>query len=116
VGRGTDCSELSNQKTKMLAQMKMLTAGVRQFIQDHLAAILYAESKGANPGDPRSLPKRKRVRNEEDEAAEKDLVSRMVALVEVNALPSLAPGPPPLQFGPLFSRVLSVCGGMLMWG
>jgi hypothetical protein len=68
---------------KMTAQTKMLTAGVRQFIQDHLAGILHAESKGANPGEPLSLSKKKRARDEDDDAAETDLASRMVTLVEV---------------------------------
>ena len=75
--------ELSSERIKMTAQTKTLTTGVRQFIQDHLAGILLAESKGANPGQPLSLPKKKRARDEDDEAAEKGLTSRMVTLVEV---------------------------------
>lgn len=69
----------------MTIQTRSLTAGVRQFIQDHLAEILYAESKGALPGEPKSLPKSKRKReDDEDEAeAEKGLAARMVTLVEV---------------------------------
>jgi hypothetical protein len=81
-------SELSSERVKMAAQTKMLTMGVRQFIQDHLAGILHAESKGANPGEPLSLPKKKRARDEDDDAAERDLASRMVTLVEVR-VPSL---------------------------
>jgi len=69
----------------MTAQTKMLTAGVRQFIQDHLAGILYAESKGANPGEPESLPRKKRRKDDEDdEAGEKPIAERMVTLVEVS--------------------------------
>jgi hypothetical protein len=81
-------SELSHQKTKLTTQTRTLTAGVRQFIQDHLAEILYAESKGALPGDPKSLPKSKRKRDEDEDEdeAEKELTTRMVTLVEV--LPS----------------------------
>lgn len=61
----------------------MLTAGVRQFIRDHLAGILHAESKGANPGQPLSLPKKRARDEDDDDAAERDLSSRMVTLVEV---------------------------------
>lgn len=78
-----DGSELSSEKMKMTAQIKLLTSGIRQFIRDDLAGILHAESKGANPGEPESLPKKKRRRDDDDEAAEKDLASRMVTLVEV---------------------------------
>jgi hypothetical protein len=70
----------------LTTQTRTLTAGVRQFIQDHLAEILYAESKGALPGDPKSLPKSKRKRDEDEDEAEKELTTRMVTLVEV--LPS----------------------------
>jgi hypothetical protein len=80
-------SELSHQKTKMTTQTKTLTSGVKQFIQDHLAEILYAESKGAIPAEPKTLPKNKRRRveddNEDEENAEKELAGRMVTLVEV---------------------------------
>jgi len=86
--------ELSTEKTKMTMQMKMMTSGVRQFIQDHLARILHAESKGANPGEPESLPKKKRRRDEDDQAGEKDIASRMVTLVEVTSQPLF---PPPFR-------------------
>jgi len=70
----------------MTTQTRTLTAGVRQFIQDHLAEILLAESKGALPAEPKSLPKSKRKRDEdEDENAEKELAARMVTLVEVTS-------------------------------
>ena len=68
--------------TKLATQTRTLTAGVRQFIQDHLAEILYAESKGAIPAEPKSLPKTKR-RRKEDEEQEQELARRMVTLVEV---------------------------------
>jgi len=83
---------LASEKTKMTVQMRMMTSGVRQFIQDHLAGILLAESKGANPGEPESLPKKKRGRDEDDQAAEKDLASRMATLVEVTSQPRLPRG------------------------
>jgi len=71
----------------MTTQTKTLTSGVKQFIQDHLAEILYAESKGAIPAEPKTLPKHKRRRVEEDDEdegnAEKELAGRMVTLVEV---------------------------------
>lgn len=72
----------------MTTQTRTLTTGVRQFIQDHLAEILYAESKGALPGEPKSLSKSKRKRDEgeDQDEAEKELTARMVTLVEV--LPS----------------------------
>lgn len=117
-----DDSELSSEKVKMTAQMKLLTSGVRQFIQDHLAPILHAESKGANPGEPESLPKKKRRRDENDEAAEKDLASRMVALVEV--LPHLfffdsSPPWPPFRLVCYASSGLVVrrclCGALTSW-
>jgi hypothetical protein len=58
---------------------------VRQFIQDHLAPILYAESQGALPGDPQSLPKKKRREAEDDdESPVKELAGRMIMLVEVS--------------------------------
>jgi hypothetical protein len=65
-----------------MIQTRALTNGVRQFIQDHLAEILHAEDKGALPGAPGSLPKRKR-RNEDSEQPEKELAARMIKLVEV---------------------------------
>ena len=69
----------------MTTQTRTLTTGVRQFIQDHLAEILLAESKGALPAEPKSLPKSKRKRDEdEDDDAEKELAARMVTLVEVS--------------------------------
>ena len=62
-----------------------MTAGVRQFIKDHLAEILAAESKGALPGDPKTLRKGKRQRpDDEDEDQEKELAARMITLVEVH--------------------------------
>jgi hypothetical protein len=76
-------SELSHQKTKLSAQTRTLTAGVRQFIKDHLAEILAAEYQGALPGDPKSLSKGKRRRFDDDEDPEKELASRMITLVEV---------------------------------
>ena len=74
----------------MTTQTRTLTTGVRQFIQDHLAEILYAESKGALPAEPKSLPKSKRKRDEDedDEKAEEELATRMVTLVEVLPLQS----------------------------
>jgi Centromere-associated protein K len=62
-----------------------LISAVRQFIQERLAQILYAESKGALPAEPESLSKRKRVDDddENDEDHVKELAARMIALVEV---------------------------------
>jgi len=76
-------SELSHHKTKLSMQTRTLTAGVRQFIKDHLAEILAAEYLGALPGDPESLSKGKRRRPDDDEDTEKELASRMITLVEV---------------------------------
>ena len=45
---------------------------LQQFIKEHLAPILHAEAKGAIPGEPDSLPKKKRRRDE-------DAVARIVA-------------------------------------
>lgn len=68
----------------MTTQTRTLTAGVRQFIKDHLAEILAAEYQGALPGDPKSLSKGKRRRPEdEEEDLEKELGARMITLVEV---------------------------------
>ena len=74
----------------MTTQTRTLTTGVRQFIQDHLAEILYAESKGAIPAKPKSLPKKKRRRadhEDDNEDPEKELARRMIILVEVTATP-----------------------------
>jgi len=65
-----------------------LTKGVQQFIKNHLSGILLAESQGALPGEPKSVPKSKRKRDQEEEdtdAAERELAGRMIALVEVCA-------------------------------
>jgi len=75
-------SEISHQKTKYTTQTSVLTKGVRLFIQNHLAEILYAETKGALPAEPNSLPKKKR-RRDEDEEYERELGTRMSNLVEV---------------------------------
>jgi hypothetical protein len=77
--------ELSHQKTAYTTSKRTLTQGLQQFIKDHLSAILLAESKGALPGEPKSLSKRKRGRDEENEEnPERALAARMIALVEVN--------------------------------
>jgi hypothetical protein len=77
--------ELSHQKTAYTTSKRMLTQGLQQFIKDHLSAILLAESKGALPGEPESLSKKKRRRDEDnDENPERTLAARMIALVEVN--------------------------------
>lgn len=78
-------SELSHQKTKLTTQTRTLTNGVRQFIQDHLAEILYAESQGALPAEPESLPKKRR-QNKDNEDERKELAARMIALVEVGSV------------------------------
>lgn len=72
----------------MTTQTRTLTTGVRQFIQDHLAEILLAESKGAIPGQPNTLSKKQKRRREDEESEndqdpEKELAGRMVILVEV---------------------------------
>ena len=76
--------EISHQKTKYTTQTSVLTKGVRLFIQNHLAEILYAETKGALPAEPNSLPKKKR-RRDEDEEYERELGTRMSTLVEVGS-------------------------------
>jgi hypothetical protein len=77
-----DGSELSHQKTAYTTSKRILTQGLQQFIKEHLAPILHAEAKGAIPGDPHSLPKKKR-RLDDDETSEKDLATRIITLVEV---------------------------------
>jgi hypothetical protein len=78
--------ELSHQKTKLLTQQKTLATGIRQFIKDKLADILYAEYQGALPGDPASLPrgKRRRADDDDDDEPEKKLAQRMITLVGVH--------------------------------
>ena len=63
-------------------QTRSVTSAVRQFIQDRLAEILYAESKGALPAEPESVPKRKRG-DYEDTKHVKELAARIITLVEV---------------------------------
>jgi hypothetical protein len=76
--------ELSRQKTAYTTSKRMLTQGLQQFIKDHLSAILLAESKGALPGEPESLSKKRRRDEDNDENPERTLAARMIALVEVN--------------------------------
>jgi len=84
INHQVDKSELSHQKTKLTAQTRTLTAGVRQFIKDRLAEILAAEHQGSLPGDPTSLPKGKcRRPSDDNEDPEKELAARMITLVEV---------------------------------
>jgi hypothetical protein len=68
-----------------MTSTQTLTRGVQQFIKTHLAGILLAESLGALPGEPKSVPKSKRKRDQEEDTdgAERELASRMIALVEV---------------------------------
>jgi len=71
----------------LAAQTRTLTAGVRQFIKDHLAEILAAEHQGSLPGDPTSLPKGKcrRPSDDDEDRPEKELAARMTTLVEVQS-------------------------------
>ena len=59
----------------------LLTKSLQQFIKNHLSEILRSESLGAYPGDPSSLPKKRR-KYLDDESILKSIATKMIRLVE----------------------------------